>query len=413
MNIKSKFSYILLILVTCFSFVNNVFADGLEFSVSATADKTEVAKGNVVTIMVSLKSDEYINSCTFEQVADSTLELLPTGDDVDNEEKGVLGVGTFGAMGTTTINVMDSAVSGKAPVDGMNILRLKYRVNGSGKVTIKTVECVTISEKNGTYDELTVNINAIDLSEDTTLKSLSVTGGTLSNFSSTSYTYSVPLESSNFSLKMEATNPDYQDDIVVTDSSGATLDPTNITYKTSSDQNLMLVFITVNNGTKYELALKYENKDLDNSLSSLTVAGQKVELESGKYEYTVKVGKDVSNVKIEATLADSTNFQFADGNDPGTYSVSGSSTTIALIVEPKSSESGSQSVTYMIDIVKEGSSGGNASSNKPSSNSGGNAVSNPQTGNISMFIMAIILVASLLGSVVLYQKNIEGYNNNK
>ena len=37
--------------------------------------------------------------------------------------------------------------------------------------------------------------------------------------------------------------------------------------------------------------------------------------------------------------------------------------------------------------------------------------SNPQTGNISIFIITIILVASLIISLDLYRKNIQYYNN--
>ena len=37
--------------------------------------------------------------------------------------------------------------------------------------------------------------------------------------------------------------------------------------------------------------------------------------------------------------------------------------------------------------------------------------SNPQTGNISIFIITIILIASLIISLDLYRKNIQYYNN--
>ena len=412
MNIKNKFKYILLIFIICFSFVGNVFAADLDLVVGATADKTTVTKGDVVTIMVSIKSSEYINSCIFEQSADSGLELLPTGDDIAVDEQGVYGVGTFGAVGTTTINVMDSGTSGKAPTNGQNILRLKYKVNSSGKITIKTDSCITFtSEKTATHSDVTVNVTAIDKSQDTTLKSLTVTGGTLVNFSPNEKSYSVPLDTSKFSLNMQTSNPEYQDNILVADEEGNILDPSNISFKASNDQGyIMRVFISVNNDTVYDIAFIYENNELDNSLSSLKINGESINLTKGKLNYTYKLASTATEMKVVAVLADSNNFQFDDGSD-GVWTYNKSDEMISIVIKPKKNDSGVGSLTYIIEIEKESGSPNNSSSSKPTTGNNGNTTSNPQTGNISMFIMAIILIASLIGSVVLYQKNINNYNN--
>ena len=39
----------------------------------------------------------------------------------------------------------------------------------------------------------------------------------------------------------------------------------------------------------------------------------------------------------------------------------------------------------------------------------GNVTQNQNTGGISMYIIGLILFASLVGSIVLYKKNLEGY----
>ena len=41
-----------------------------------------------------------------------------------------------------------------------------------------------------------------------------------------------------------------------------------------------------------------------------------------------------------------------------------------------------------------------------SNNSSNNASKSPQTGDISMFFMALILISSLVGSLYLYKKNL-------
>lgn len=385
----------------CFIFMNNVFAADLEFSVNAVANKTEVVSGNEVNIRVSLKSVSSITSCLFKIEEDSSIEAV---------SKTSMNNWTIpeGGEDQSGIIVESSSLSSDLS-NGVNILELKYKVNGDGKVTIKTIECASSDELSGTYQDVVVNLKVQDLSDITTLSSITVGGGTVTNFSSDNLKPLIILDSPNFGLTFTATNPDYQDDIVVTDVSGNVIrDLANLVYDDPSGQGMMTLYATVNNVTKYELGIMYENKELDNSLSSLTVAGQKVNLIADKLEYNVKINNDVNVVEVLAELADSKNFQFAGGNGPGTFSTTGSTTTIALIVEPKDSSSGATSVTYLIELVKEGTTGGDVAQSSSSSNLN-NATSNPQTGNISMFIMAIILVASLVGSMFLYQRNLEGY----
>lgn len=412
---KNKLYYVLLSLIVSFSFINTVFAAGdLDFTVSAVADKTTLVKGTEATITVSIKSDSYINACTFEVEADSTLE-----------SKSIKGQNSFGEIvGNGIINVENSSISGNAPTSGIEILTLKYKVNGDGKVTIKTNQCVApASEEVGSYSDIVINFTA---KEDTSLSSLTVTGGKLSPaFSPDKLTYVLELSSPNFSLSMTASDSQYQDNIIVTNINGDTLDPSNITFD-NGGQSVMPINITVNGVTTYSIGASYEQPELDNTLSSLKIDGKSVTLEDGVYEYVVKISKNTTEFDLEAVLSDSENFQFAStGNKPGNFSVSGDSTYVVLIVEPKSSQAGASSVTYNIEVVREGGSstsgdsgnssgdgtgngspGGQTSGNQ---STGNNVSSNPSTGNISMFIMAFILIASLVGSVILYQKNLESY----
>lgn len=397
---KNKICYILLSLIVSFSFMNNVFAEEeLSFSVLTSIDGEQtVTLGNEATINVSVKSDSYINTCTFDITSDDGLEKVSSN-----------GANGFNISSSTDNNIVVTGNdSGDAQSNGLVILQLKYKVNSSGTVNIKA-NCSAGTSSGSSNNSVEFKIK--DTSEDTTLSSLSVTGGILTpSFSSNITSYTIKLDSINFSLNMTASNEEYQDDIVVTNESGEKLDYKNLTFSDPSGQAKMKLNITVNEKTTYDLLVVYEKKDLDNSLSSLKIDGVSVNLEEGKYDYTVNIKSNVNSVKIEATLKDSTNFKFSDGNGPAIFSTTNIENTYPLIIEPKDSSSGAKGVTYMITLLKEGSAS-SSSSSRPSNNSQSNATSNPTTGGISTFIMFIILFASLIASIVIYRKNLEGYNN--
>lgn len=397
--------YLLLVLMLCCSFVKTVFAEELSFTMSASADKTEVVAGEEAVITVGLQSSSVITSCSFNIDNGSTLEFV---------SKNGLNNWNFDSVGTT---ISDSSSDKIAYEEGKNIFNLTYKVNGNGKVTIKNIECSSpsdseegTSEIKGSFNDISVDFTVKNTSDDTTLSSLKVTGGTLApEFSSNVYEYIVTLDNTNFSLELTSNNVNYQDKIIVYDTEGKKLDPNNITFKNDGGQGLMYIKIIINGNEDkpYELTAKYEQETLDNSLASLKINGKVIELKDGKTDYVIDVSSDVMEVNVEAVLKDSDNFEFREGNEAGTFKISDGTTSIALIIVPKSSQSGAASKTYLIDIVKEG----NHSSSPPSSSSSnnGNTNSNPSTGGISLVLMILILISSLIGSIFLYQKKLESY----
>lgn len=404
---KNKIYYILLGIIVSFSFINSVFAEGkLDFSVKANVlgDGTTYAAGSEVVIDVGLVSDTDIDRCIFNVVADSGLELISESGMnnyvIGEDENGVLVYRANTEVGFTS---------------GTNILELKYKINADSKVVIKTVECSSSVDTKGSYEDISFDFKVSATTEDTSLKSLIVKGGTLSPaFTSTQTQYIVDLELPEFTLEMVANNEDYQDKIVVTDASGVKLDPSKITFKDLSSQGMMELIITVNKKTEYVLLVKYEQEGVDNSLKTLKVYGKEIKLQEGKYDYKITVSKDAKSVRIDAVLADSENFKFADNNGPTTFQVPNATNVYPLIIEPKNASIGASGVTYTITVLKEGmvdtdSSNGSSGGNN-SNNNQGNVTNNPTTG-VSMFIMAFILIVSLIGSIYLYYKNMEAYNN--
>lgn len=400
---KNKFCYILVGILFSFSFMNNVFAEGtLDFTVTTDVSATDVVVGDEVTIKVGVKSDTYIHACEFVVESDSNVSFVS-----------INGVNNYSAdKGEEKISVMDSRTSGDAPTDGINIMQLTYKINGDGKLTIKTDECVSWDgNEYGTYEDITINFTTKELSADTTLKSVKINGQEVDKISPNGSTAFV-LENPNFSLEYETTNPDYMDDVVVKMNGNVITELNNIVWSDPSNQKIAQLELIVNNVTTYSIGVYYEGENLDNSLKSLKINGETVNLVSGQTNYTIKIGKDITSVKIEVELTDGENFRIDEPFENGVlnHTILGNSSSVQIDVVPINDQIGGSSVSYVIKIEKEGGSA-SSSTVKPSTSKPTSAEieENPPTGDISMFVMALILISSLVGSVLLYQKNIEGY----
>ena len=207
----------------------------------------------------------------------------------------------------------------------------------------------------------------------------------------------------------------------------------------------MMIYITVAEKTTYSLLVAYTQEELDGSLKTLTINGEQINLEkctnSGnnygcKFDYDGK-----GSLEVEAVLNDSQNFQISkeDGSNIEPTATGGTGnfgiqdlTTIMIVIKPKNSESGASTITYTVEVTRDSDTptepepGTNKPDDTPNDTpndtndntnddgskeptGGGNVPDNPGTGGISMFIMTIILTASLVGSVYLYQKNMESY----
>lgn len=409
---KNKLYFLLLGLLVSFSFMNGVFAADFKFSMAADVDKSEVAKaGDVATITVTLKSDVVVYGCSFG--------LEESGDVVFNSKEAYSGL-TF-ASGNERMSLEPiSDLGGINAKNGVQLFNLKYKVNGNGSVKIKNITCTSAEStpRNSSVSDISVDLKIKDYTNITTLSKLSVSGGQMTPaFSSNNLNYNVKLENSTFSLTMSATNEKYQNNIKVTDGEGNVLNPSNINFDNHGGQNIMNVLITVtgensDSKTQYSLLLNYEQKELDNSLASLKVAGKDITLETGKTNYEITVDSGTKFFDVEATLKDSENFQFKVGNEPGRVNMNSDVVAVALIVEPKSNTTGAESITYTLKVSRKKNSGGGTGNNeKPSGGSVGTGSNgNPETGDVPMFLMAFILIASLVGSIILYRKNLEGYS---
>lgn len=409
---KNRINYILLCLIVSFAFINNVFADT---AVTLVTDNTTVVNGSEVSVRVNLRSDEVVTACLIKVTSDDSIEF------VEKNNMNSWNVTQEGGVDGFTIE--NSAIVGDILTGGQNILEFKYKINGAGEIKVHTDHCSNGANNTGITDisEHSISFTTKEKEDDTSLSDLSITGGEPISFDSTKLSYASKLNSSTFGLNITTSNPDYQDDVVVKDEDGNIInDIKNIIFSDPSGQSLMTLYIIIKDTTTYTLMLNYENVELDNSLSSVTINGVSLTLEPGKTDYTFEVDSDVTSVLIKVTLKDSEHFKISNNsNVDKEINISGDTCSASIIVEPKDDSLGGTENAYMITIKRksnnsnDGSGTGN-NDKEPTDNNkkptGGNEpVKNPQTSDISMFVMALVLISSLVSSLILYKKNLESY----
>ena len=289
---------------------------------------------------------------------------------------------------------------------------ISIKVSDNAQAGNESIKLTSVIFKDKDEEEFTVSNATTNLEIKSSSKGLSnmtVENGTLSPIFKTDINdYSVTINSNKFSLNIVAANSD--DKITITEGEmGASLKANDIIFE-PNEQGMMLINIKVGSGknaVNYVLIVRKENNNsestYDNSLASLTVGGKTVKLTKDKYDYEVTLSSNIG-YKVKATLSDPENFVFDEfNNGNGTFS----GDDFIITINPKDSSSGYESITYRV-VIKTSSSNNNTPSG---SNENHDEVSgNPQTSDIPMFLMAIILISSLIISLSLYKKNMTGYN---
>ena len=388
---------LLLIMVPCF--VLAIEDGSKKGTVVMQCTPSTVQAGAQVSCKITANSDINVTSFELKFSLSDGLSIVSYTDNGgwqgnkidDKKEPGKYIIGGYGNEGTgdlalgTLVVKLDSAAS-------------------AGTYTVSLVDS-TFNDVNGNKQTVSNAQSVITVSEEEIkkgLSDLSAPGYTLNPlFTPTKNDYILEIESNTFKISAIPANSNdtvkmYNDKDLNTE-----LNPDNISFDPNGDTMLLRIVVgTGDTETKYVISVKRKQETiLDNTLSSLTVGETKVTLESGKDDYTVYLD-DVNNYLVSATLSDEVNFEI-DKNNVGVGSYSGE-TTVYIIVKPRDNSAGVDSRTYSIKIVKKGST--------PTPSSSKSDVSqNPQTGNISIFIITLLLIGSLIVSLNLYRKNIEYY----
>ncbi len=367
----------------------------LEGTFEVECTPAQVMPGEEVSCSIKGTSTDTVNNISANLSAAEGLEIVgfnassewASGEvSASNDKISVYGNGTSGnfKIGTLKLKVSDTASEGTL---NLNFTRIEYwdSLEESNSIGNKQVP---ITVKNEVLEK--------------GLKSLSVEGYTLGpSFSPETYGYTLVINSKTF--KINAVPANANDTVTIYDVVDKTtpLDANNITFVAHGGTMMISIVVgTGGTGNEYNISIQRETEEYDNTLASLTVGGKTVSCDADDMCYVYL--DDVSSYSISATLSDPDNFEIDRSNGgPGDYK---KEANIIIIVKPKDSSSGYEGRTYTV-VVKQNSSGGN-----PGGGSSGDIPSNPQTGNISIFIITLILIASLIVSLNLYKKNMNYYS---
>lgn len=386
-----KIKFIILSLLLIFP----VEAYALTGKISIVCNPTTVKPGENVECLIKGNSDELVGSIESTITLKEGLSIVSfspknpfEGNDVAGnkiETYNSSGVKDDFDIGTLKLKVADTATDGTF---SLGLVNTKFY----GK-----------DDKENTVSNASANIVVKSQEVSKGLKSLSVEGYNISPiFNSEQTGYMVTIKGDSFKINAVAANDNEEVLIYNEEDINTPLSANNIKF--SPKDGAMAIIIKV--GTiEYNLVVTREiEQEYDNTIKSITVGGKKIDLIAGKYDGYEVTLDDVKDYDIKIVLNDEDNFYVADATD-GVISWQDAG-VIRIVIYPKDSSSGIETLTYWITVKKaEGSS---TPSSRPSSTGGG--ITNPQTGNISIFVITLVLIGSLILSLNLYKKNMNYYN---
>lgn len=383
-----KIKFIILSLLLIFP----VEAYALTGKISIVCNPTTVKPGENVECLIKGNSDELVGSIESTITLKEGLSIVSfspknpfEGNDVAGnkiETYNSSGVKDDFDIGTLKLKVADTATDGTF---SLGLVNTKFY----GK-----------DDKENTVSNASANIVVKSQEVSKGLKSLSVEGYNISPiFNSEQTGYMVTIKGDSFKINAVAANDNEKVLIYNEVDKNTPLNANNIKF--SPKDGAMAIIIKV--GTiEYNLFVTREiEQKYDNTIKSITVGGKKIDLIAGKYDGYEVTLNDVKSYDIKIVLNDEENFYVADATD-GVISWQDAG-VIRIVIYPKDSSSGIETLTYWITVKKAG-----GSSSRPSSTGGG--ITNPQTGNISIFVITLVLIGSLILSLNLYKKNMNYYN---
>ena len=296
-----------------------------------------------------------------------------------------------------------------------------------GKLTIKidseAMKEISVSVSDITFYDTSGNSHKIDKATGTIaidgvgagLKKLEVSNSHWQFLTFNTYDrgYNISISSDTFSITTEKINANDKVTIVNAEDTSKALNASSIKFTPKSGGNTMMVIVSVGstdgycetgkNGCdniNYKLSIKKDSTTTDRTyLIKVVIDGKEVEIKEGEHTYKNIYVKDINKYTVVATVANAKRYTVTtmSGNtETGVYEDTGSGTPYYIMVKDLDCPEEKAYMKYAFNLKQS------QKTDPPS---------NPQTGNISIFIITIILVASLIISLDLYRKNIQYYNN--
>lgn len=346
---------------------------GLTGNVILRCDKTSLNVGEDTSCYIDALINEEVSSVDIKISADSGLEL----SDI-NINSPWQGNGENNRLQLYTENNL----KGSFPIA---IFKIKAG-NTSGTKIIRLTDIVLSDKdfKSTTFNSLQTEIKI--LSSINTLKSISINGNLLENFSSDNDTYTLNVDQNINEITIGATATDSNSKI-----SG------DIGKKTINiGTNKFVIKVTSETGSEKTYNINVIKKD-NRELKSLSLNDIEVDLSSGIYNYIIDIKNEIEEVEVKAELLNSSN-SFVQNYGPRTIKnlVVGDNEILIKIKDSTSNE-----LTYKI-IVKRLKKGEIPTTTKKvvtttnqSNSSNDENIKNPSTGDAS-YLLFIILILSIL-----------------
>lgn len=397
---KNKFLFLIIIFILLPTRIN-----ALVGNIGIICSDANIKSGDEVTCTISGNTDEAIKLIEANITTTDNLQLVSSELSLQEGWSG-------STIDNSKISVSTDSRVGNFTIGSFKIKAIDTATNGFASVGISSISFVDVSNNSNTISNtsyvITIDNNDNNL---TGLSNLNVTGGTLSPFFvPNTKSYTLVIDSDNFGIEAIPANIGDQISIINTDDN-TELNASNIIF--SSKSGSMSIEIRVGTGDRlvtYSLIVSKKISDNDiKYLSSLTIGGKTISLVNGKYDYEVSLN-DTSSFTVRAVLEDSSKYliENLNGNiESGIYEITTNNTSLAIIIKPKDATTGLEGVIYSVTVKKINEQ--DTSSSNPTDSSQNN-ISNPQTGNISVFVITLILISSLIISLNMYKKNIENYD---
>ncbi|MEA4911290.1 MAG: cadherin-like beta sandwich domain-containing protein [Oscillospiraceae bacterium] len=220
----------------------------------------------------------------------------------------------------------------------------KAKVTGTGEKTLaygtNTTKLIVTAENGNTQTYTVVITRTDDRSDDSTLSALTISDATFT-FSKSTTSYTVTVASTVESVKIAAT----------ASNSKATLVGDG-TKTLSYGTNTFKIVVTAENETTKTYTLNISRPDtrsVNNYLSSLSVAGVKLDFVQTTTSYTAIVPNETQSVEITATAADTT----SKITGLGTQKLSVYGNTFSIVVSAENGETR----TYTLKVIRRDENG--------------------------------------------------------
>lgn len=225
--------------------------------------------------------------------------------------------------------------------DTLGVLKIKMPSSGSASISFSNI--VIMDSDRNEHDDINDFTKTIKVTDSNNyLKSLTVSEGNLSpSFNKSTSEYSVTnVNASTITINAE------------TESNTATISGTGTkTLKYGANQFTITVISEANVKRNYKVTVyRSDNRDKTNTLSSLTIDGYNLSpnFDKNVVNYTLKVKKDVTSIKINASL-ESSKSSFVKNYGPRTVNLKYGENTFQIQVKSES-----ESVKkYTIKITRE------------------------------------------------------------